>query len=459
MNTIQTHFWAVRDYLAPVLRESKFKEHGRITPEEFVIAGDFLTYKFPTWSWTAGEASKTRDFLPADKQYLISRGVPCLRRVSQMESAAVGKAGDKDVEQILDFGDGKDDEGWLATHFDSSSSKPEEREIADIPDSEPAAADQLSAAQEDALASRIAGVSVSDPAQHNNPAANTSAPSGGGDDDIGDIPDMDEDEDDLAGMGGGVEEEEDAATAPQKPLPPTSSSTAATSSTSATAQTLSVPSDNLLSVRTYDCLITYDKFYQTPRMWLVGYDEHGAPLKPAQIFEDVSSDYAQKTVTIEPFPHATNMSTASVHPCRHASVMKKIIERMNASVVEEQRRAAAAASGADTSTGSGAAAKEKKKKAWASLGSAVRKVTGGSKDGAAAAAASSGTSTPATGGAGAVTAGAGENGGDLSLEDGAAAEDLEGIRVDHYMVIFLKFMSSVLPAVELDATSGWAVSK
>lgn len=30
---------------------------------------------------------------------------------------------------------------------------------------------------------------------------------------------------------------------------------------------------NLLSVRTYDCSITYDKYYQTPRMWLLGYDE------------------------------------------------------------------------------------------------------------------------------------------------------------------------------------------
>ncbi|KAG9089178.1 E2-like enzyme, partial [Ceratobasidium sp. 392] len=47
LHAIQSHYWAVRDYLSPVLRESKFKEHGRITPEEFVAAGDFLAYKFP----------------------------------------------------------------------------------------------------------------------------------------------------------------------------------------------------------------------------------------------------------------------------------------------------------------------------------------------------------------------------------------------------------------------------
>ena len=47
-----------------------------------------------------------------------------------------------------------------------------------------------------------------------------------------------------------------------------------------------------------------------------------------QIFEDVSQDYAKKTVTIETHPHL-NMSLASIHPCRHAPVMKKIIEKMN----------------------------------------------------------------------------------------------------------------------------------
>ena len=30
---------------------------------------------------------------------------------------------------------------------------------------------------------------------------------------------------------------------------------------------------NLLQVRTYDVMITYDKYYQTPRVWLIGYDE------------------------------------------------------------------------------------------------------------------------------------------------------------------------------------------
>jgi hypothetical protein len=30
---------------------------------------------------------------------------------------------------------------------------------------------------------------------------------------------------------------------------------------------------NLLSVRTYDVMITYDKYYQTPAIWLLGYDE------------------------------------------------------------------------------------------------------------------------------------------------------------------------------------------
>lgn len=32
-----------------VLKESKFLKEGVLTPEEFVIAGDQLTHKCPTW--------------------------------------------------------------------------------------------------------------------------------------------------------------------------------------------------------------------------------------------------------------------------------------------------------------------------------------------------------------------------------------------------------------------------
>lgn len=33
------------------MQESKFKESGMITAEEFVVAGDYLVYHCPTWSW------------------------------------------------------------------------------------------------------------------------------------------------------------------------------------------------------------------------------------------------------------------------------------------------------------------------------------------------------------------------------------------------------------------------
>lgn len=79
----------------------------------------------------------------------------------------------------------------------------------------------------------------------------TSAPSAGNIPDIDDIPDMEED--DLEGA-------DDAAAAP-----------AATAGPSAVADDTS--NANLLQVRTYDVMITYDKHYQTPRIWLYGYDE------------------------------------------------------------------------------------------------------------------------------------------------------------------------------------------
>ena len=80
--------------------------------------------------------------------------------------------------------------------------------------------------------------------------------------------------------------------------------------------------------RTYDLSITYDKYYQTPRVFLFGYDEQRRPLSTTQIFQDISQDHAKKTVTIEVHPHE-DVTLASIHPCRHANVMKRIIDHLD----------------------------------------------------------------------------------------------------------------------------------
>ncbi|QRV93903.1 autophagy-related protein 3 [Ceratobasidium sp. AG-Ba] len=363
LHAIQSHYWAVRDYLSPVLRESKFKEHGRITPEEFVAAGDFLAYKFPVWSWEKGETSKARDYLPADKQYLVTRKVPCLRRATSLAYTDA----DEDAEKLLSFADdsAKGDE-WVQTHAGrpaDDGSKP--GEIHDIPDIDGHTSD---------LTKDMNSLSVE-------PAAPP---------DLDDIPDMEEE---------GLEEEADEATAKPVPAPP-----------------VEIAKGNLLQVRTYDVMITYDKYYQTPRIWLLGFDENGTPLTPPQVFQDVSADHAFKTVTIEPFPHAANLSAASVHPCKHASVMKKVIERMNAGVVEEQKKRQAASPSTGTSG----------KRKWLGL----RK-------------GSSNTSSEETKKGSALGPG------------GEEAEESEGMRVDFYLVVFLKFIASIVPTIEVDSTTAF----
>src|SRR5690606_40355153 len=80
------------------------------------------------------------------------------------------------------------------------------------------------------------------------------------------------------------------------------------------------------------CALPIYKFYQTPRVWLFGYNENGQPLEPLKIMEDIYADYSKKTVTIETHPHL-NTSHASIHPCRHAEMMKKMIDRRS-----EERR-------------------------------------------------------------------------------------------------------------------------
>ncbi|XLR11679.1 hypothetical protein S83_039617 [Arachis hypogaea] len=93
--------------------------------------------------------------------------------------------------------------------------------------------------------------------------------------------------------------------------------------------------DNILRTRTYDISITYDKYYQTPRVWLTGYDESRMILRQELVVEDVSQNHAHKTVTIEDRPHLPGKH-ASIHPCRHGAVMKKIIDVLMSRGVEPE---------------------------------------------------------------------------------------------------------------------------
>ena len=89
--------------------------------------------------------------------------------------------------------------------------------------------------------------------------------------------------------------------------------------------------------------------------------------------------------------------------------MKKIIERMNNSVIEEQRKSGRLR------------VKDKDSKKKRSL----KRMTSGGKD-----------DKP-------VPASASEE------------EDVEGLRVDYYLVVFLKFIASIVPTIEVDSTTAF----
>ena len=54
----------------------------------------------------------------------------------------------------------------------------------------------------------------------------------------------------------------------------------------AAAEKSSEKNKNVVSVRTYDLSISYDKYYQVPRFWLAGFDEERRPLSADALLED-----------------------------------------------------------------------------------------------------------------------------------------------------------------------------
>ena len=210
---------------------SKFASAGTLTPLEFVAAGDQLTFKFPTWQWSAAKPGNEKSHLPKDKQFLITKRVPCLSRVRDLDKLIFksGQAGAED---------------WSVAEESADERAPK--------------LDIVEAASENTFASLDAE------------------------------------------LGASVESDQ-------------------------VRKKTSTESD----ARSYDLSITWDKYYQTPRLWLFGYNSSGAPLTDKEICQDILSEYIAKTVTVDPHP-STGLRTVSIHPCQHAAVMLKVVQEWQA---------------------------------------------------------------------------------------------------------------------------------
>lgn len=133
------------------------------------------------------------------------------------------------------------------------------------------------------------------------------------------------------------------------------------------------------------------------------------------MMEDIVGDYKDKTVTLEDFPFfVNNIKMASVHPCKHASVMKTLLDRADGAlkIRRDKLKAGTTAGSVD--------------KGMEGLVDEINKldVTGAASD----AAESKGS-------------------GDEWEEVGHEADDEVAIRVDQYLVVFLKVSAILLPNI------------
>lgn len=224
--------------------DSHFLEKGTLTPEEFLIAGDHLVHRCPTWNWSSSTSGNEQKHLPPDKQFLVTRGVPCRRRVKNIQDTEVTE---KETE-----------DGWVVTEVKEKN----EEQISEI-----------------LITAKVEPEEMKEE----------------------DIEDLEEIKDNL------VDEN------------------AASIFNSAEYIMAEEPEDNIVRTRVYDLSISYDIYYQTPRLWLVGYNETHDPLSPKQMYEDIMDDYAKKTATIEKHP-CIGAPQISIHPCNHAKMMKHFID-------------------------------------------------------------------------------------------------------------------------------------
>lgn len=372
----------IREY-APVTHTSTFRTTGQITPEEFLLAGDYLVYKFPSWSWAdASTPSKRVKYLPPGKQFLVTRGVPCHKRLDDnFAGDGEGAADDLVRDGFLGGPDdegssgGGENEGWLRTGGVSEKEQEKMRgEVQTMSES-----GQLGKKQSE----------EEDPEDE--------------------IPDMEDEEDDQEAI---------------------------IRDTAGGANDGSGGGSN--AFRTYTLYITYTPYYRTPRFYLSGYEgKSNTPLPPQLMMQDIVGDYKDKTVTLEDFPFTDfGAKMASIHPCKHASVMKILLDRADAALKLRLQRLKSV-SGPSTVTGMEGLIDDT---ARLSVQQQQENERRGHEAG-----------VKAAGGTG--------QGDEWEVLDQSHAEadddeDHVAIRVDQYLVVFLKFMASVTPGIEHDFTMG-----
>lgn len=141
--------------------------------------------------------------------------------------------------------------------------------------------------------------------------------------------------------------------------------------------------------------------------------------------EDIVGDYKDKTVTLEDFPwFEGSVKMASVHPCRHASVMKTLLDRADAALKLRREKIKQTQSREEANR--------------------VLRASGNS------------------GLEGLVDETQGLSLGEHQAQHGGDEwemlqhdeDEQVAIRVDQYLVVFLKFIASVTPGIEHDFTMG-----
>ena len=239
MNLLHSALDKVRDRYAPISKTSTFRSTGQITPEEFVQAGDYLVYKFPSWSWSdASSPARRVNYLPNGKQFLVTRGVPCHRRLDDNFAGAGGAADDLVRDGFLggpDDAEGED--GWLRTGGATEKEQEGLRgEVQTMSDSGKLGKKEKEIEEEE------------------------------------EIPDMEDEDDDNEAI---IRDKSEKSSAYVRPSSPRYHRT-----------------DNASSpLRTYTLYISYTPYYRTPRFWLSGYQSASEPLPPQAMMEDIVGDY------------------------------------------------------------------------------------------------------------------------------------------------------------------------